>query len=201
MENTNEDIDIAEYDLKDFLTKNDAALPEGETFDTIMEKRITPTTDRRKLEAKTLVQNSIAYMEDMDYRMGEICTNIINFYREFSKKLDTNRDKLKQTEVQFQVDLAQCGDTHDDITTKQEETLAGLVEEMKRAIHHVALNAKLEDCFGELDDIQKTYRSYNSEYVKIVQQYPNVMNQFFCEFEANVCLQYKLHPVDKREEI
>ena len=37
MENTNEDIDIAEFDLKDFLIKNDAQLEEGETFDSIME--------------------------------------------------------------------------------------------------------------------------------------------------------------------
>ncbi len=37
MENTNEDIDIAEYDLKDFLVKNDAQLEEGQTFDSIME--------------------------------------------------------------------------------------------------------------------------------------------------------------------
>ena len=37
MENTNEDIDIAEYDLKDFLIKNDAQLEEGQTFDSIME--------------------------------------------------------------------------------------------------------------------------------------------------------------------
>jgi len=29
MENTNEDIGIAEYDLKDFLIKNDAQLDEG----------------------------------------------------------------------------------------------------------------------------------------------------------------------------
>ena len=29
MENTNEDIDIAEFDLKDFLIKNDAQLEEG----------------------------------------------------------------------------------------------------------------------------------------------------------------------------
>ena len=29
MENTNEDADIALYDLKDFLTKNDAQLEEG----------------------------------------------------------------------------------------------------------------------------------------------------------------------------
>ena len=36
MDNTNEDIDIAEYDLKDFLIKNDAQLEEGQTFDTIM---------------------------------------------------------------------------------------------------------------------------------------------------------------------
>ena len=37
MENTNEDIDIAEFDLKDFLIKNDAQLEEGETFDSIMD--------------------------------------------------------------------------------------------------------------------------------------------------------------------
>ena len=29
MENTNEDIDIAQFDLKDFLIKNDAQLEEG----------------------------------------------------------------------------------------------------------------------------------------------------------------------------
>jgi hypothetical protein len=33
MENTNEDADIALYDLKDFLIKNDSQLEEGQTFD------------------------------------------------------------------------------------------------------------------------------------------------------------------------
>ena len=73
MENTNEDIDIAEYDLKDFLIKNDAQLNEDETFDLIMSKRVQPTCDRRKLEAKALVSNSIAYMEENDFKMAEIC--------------------------------------------------------------------------------------------------------------------------------
>jgi hypothetical protein len=49
--------------------------------------------------------------------------------------------------------LAGCGDTHDDITAKQEEELIKQVEQMKRAIHHVALNSKLEECFNELDQI------------------------------------------------
>jgi len=38
-----------------------------------MERRVKPTIERRKFESKTLVQNSIAYMEDNDYKMGEIC--------------------------------------------------------------------------------------------------------------------------------
>lgn len=54
MENTNEDIDIAEFDLKDFMIKNDAQLEEGQTFDSIMEDRVIPTTQRRKLESMTL---------------------------------------------------------------------------------------------------------------------------------------------------
>ena len=95
MANTNEDIDIAEYDLKDFLIKNDAELEEGDTFDAIMERRVKPTIERRKLESKTLVQNSIAYMEDNDFKMGEMCQNMINFYKEFAKRLDSCKEKLK----------------------------------------------------------------------------------------------------------
>ena len=95
MENTNEDIDIAEFDLKDFLIKNDAQLEEGQTFDSIMLERATPTVERRKLESMTLNNNSIKYMEETEFKMGEITQNLINFYREFAKKLDANKAALK----------------------------------------------------------------------------------------------------------
>lgn len=116
MENTNEDIDIALYDLKDFIIKNDAELEEGQTFDLIIENRAKPFVERRKLESKTLIMNSISYQEDFDYKMSEITQNIVNFFKEFATSLDSNKDKLKQTEINFQVALANCGDLHDDIT-------------------------------------------------------------------------------------
>ena len=95
MENTNEDIDIALYDLKDFIVKNDAELDEGVTFDLIIEKRAQPYVERRKLESKTLILNAIAYQEDFDYKMSEITQNIVNFFKEFATSLDKNKDKLK----------------------------------------------------------------------------------------------------------
>ncbi len=101
MANTNEDIDIAVYDLKDFLQKNDAQLEEGQTFDMIMEDRAMPTVERRKLEAKTLILNAVKYMEDFDFRMNEICMAIVNFFRDLATKIDANKEKLKQTEVAF----------------------------------------------------------------------------------------------------
>ena len=151
MENTNEDIDIAEFDLKDFLIKNDAQLDEGQTFDTIMEDQVTPTTTRRKLESKTLNTNAINYMDESIYKMGEICTNVINFYKDFATRMDNNKQKLKLTEVNFQVALAQCGDALDELVANQEEELDVKVKEMKQAIHHVQLNEKLQECFDLLD--------------------------------------------------
>lgn len=88
-----------------------------------MADRVTPTTQRRKLEAKTLLSNSVKYMEDTDNKMSEICTNILNFFREFATKMDTNKEKLKQTEINFQVSLAGCGDHYDTIADGQEEQL------------------------------------------------------------------------------
>lgn len=73
MENTNEDADIALYDLKDFLFKNDAQLEEGQTFDSIIEEQAKPTVERRKMESKTLITNSVKYMEDFDFKMNEMC--------------------------------------------------------------------------------------------------------------------------------
>ena len=40
---------------------------------------------------------------------------------------------------------------------------------MERAIHHVSLNEKLEECFALLDKIQRTYRDFNDKYIEIVQ--------------------------------
>jgi len=72
MENTNEDIDIAEFDLKDFIIKNDAQIEPQQTFDSIMAKRVRPTVARRKQESKTLITNSILYLEQNDFKMQEI---------------------------------------------------------------------------------------------------------------------------------
>lgn len=79
MDNTNEDIDIAEFDLKDFILKNDAQLEANETFDKIMERRIKPTVARRKQESKTLITNSILYLEQNDFKMQEISQAIVTF--------------------------------------------------------------------------------------------------------------------------
>ena len=101
MENTNEDADIALYDLKDFLIKNDAQLEEGQTFDTIVNDRALPTVERRKLEAKTLILNAVKYMEEFDYKMNEVSMAIAGFFRELATKIDANKEKLKQTEITF----------------------------------------------------------------------------------------------------
>lgn len=131
MNNTNEDIDIAEADLLDFMQKNDAELEDGETFEGIMMQKVLPTIERRKVESKTLITNSVKYMEDTEYKMGEICQNVINFYRDFATKLDKNKESLKNTQITFQVDLAKCGDFHEEMADKQEDDLTTRTTEMK----------------------------------------------------------------------
>lgn len=130
MDNTNEDIDIAEADLLDFLQKNDAELEEGDTFESIMADKVKPTTDRRKEESKCLITNSVKYMEDTEYKMGEICQNVVKFYREFATKLDNNKEKLKATEINFKVEMAKCGDAHEEKEEHLEENLQTRKTEM-----------------------------------------------------------------------
>jgi hypothetical protein len=201
MENTNEDIDIAEFDLKDFLVKNDAQLLPGQTFESIMARRVKPTVMRRKLESKTLITNCVLYLEQQDNRMQDISSQIVTFFKQFATKLDQNKEKLKKTEQDFQISLAGCGDHHDDITNEQEEQLKSMVTQMKEAIHHVMLNEKLDNCFSILDDIQRTYRNYNAEYCKIVQAHPQVMADFFRSFEEDICKQFKMWPIAKKDEV
>ena len=108
-----------------------------------MAERVAPTTERRKLEAKTLLTCSVNYMEETDNKMSEICTNVLNFFKDFATKMDSNREKLKQTEVNFQVSIANCGDHFDTLADNQEELLKKKVKEMTESIHHVMLNEKL----------------------------------------------------------
>lgn len=183
------------------MVKNDAQLKEGETFDSIMENRVQPTTNRRKEESKALLTNSVKYQEEMDNLVRDLTENCINFFKELGKKMDKNKEKLKQTEVAFQVALAQCGDNHEEITQGHEDDLEKKITEMKHSINHVALNEKLEACFEILDRIQRSYRNYNDEYVKIVDNHPDSMNAFYDDFEADVCSVYKLHKAALREQV
>jgi hypothetical protein len=75
------------------------------------------------------------------------------------------------------------------------------VEEMRRAIHHVELNEKLQDCFDLLDQITKTYRNYNVEYIKIVEAHPQTMDTFFVSFEKDCMSQFRMLDESKRDEI
>jgi hypothetical protein len=76
-------------------------------------------------------------MEDTEYQMGEITQNMIKFYTSFATKLDSNKEGLKSAQINFTVQLAKCGDHHEEITDGQEEDLQKRVNEMKQAIHHV----------------------------------------------------------------
>jgi hypothetical protein len=53
---------------------------------------------------------SMAYQEDFDNKMSDITTNIVKFFKEFAESLDKNKEKLKQTEINFQVALASSED-------------------------------------------------------------------------------------------
>ena len=136
MNNTNEDMDIALADLLDFMQKNDAQIPESETYDLILAREATPTVDRRKAESKTLLTNSVKYVMDFELRMAECCTNISAFFRDLGAKVDQNKDKLRQTEIQFQVAMESATVNSEEAVDNLEADLAKKTEEMRRSINH-----------------------------------------------------------------
>ena len=97
--------------------------------------------------------------------------------------------------------LAQCGDALDELVSTQEDQLEAKVTEMKQAIHHVQLNEKLQECFDLLDQIQKSFRNYNVDYIKVLNAHPDTMNAFYDEFEADVLGAYQIYKASRREEI
>ena len=52
-----------------------------------------------------------------------------------------------------------------------------------------------------LDSITKTYRTYNAEYIKIVEAHPDTMDRFFRDCEKECLEVFKLKDEAKREEI
>jgi hypothetical protein len=72
---------------------------------------------------------------------------------------------------------------------------------MRRAIHHVELNERLQQCFDLLDAITRTYRTYNVEYIKIVDAHPKTMDAFFLGFERECMVSFRMFDESKREEI
>ena len=97
--------------------------------------------------------------------------------------------------------LAQCGDHLDELASVQEDVLTAKVEEMRKAMHHIELNERLQQCFDLLDQITRIYRTYNVEYIKIVEGHPQTMDNFFLSFERECMTNFRMFEEAKREEI
>ena len=201
IKNSFSEMDTALENLREFLHANEAQLEEGMTYDKIIEDQAQPFVDKRKQESNELYANSLKYLEELDDKMNEISKNFIDFIKSLATKYDKGKDDLKATDLQFNIKLAQCGDTNYDSIDDQEDNLNKNIDDMRKAIHHVELNEKLNQCFDLLDEITKTYRKYNTEYCEIVDDYPNVLEAFFEKFERGCAECFKLYGEEKREEI
>lgn len=142
---SNNEMDTALERLRRFLHANSAKIPEDTTYDQIVDEQALPFVERRKLEAKEIYVNSLKYLEESDERMNETCKNIIEFLKSLATKYDKGKEELKATDFQFNVKLAQCADTNYDSIDDQEENLNKNIDQMKKAIHHVELNQKLNE--------------------------------------------------------
>ena len=75
------------------------------------------------------------FLDESEHNSHEICKNILTFLH-VSDKYETNKEKLSKTQMNFKLDLAKCGDSHDDKLVEQETDLAKDVQAMGMAIHH-----------------------------------------------------------------
>mmetsp|Transcript_39116 Transcript_39116/g.37442 ORF Transcript_39116/g.37442 Transcript_39116/m.37442 type:complete len:253 (+) Transcript_39116:1220-1978(+) len=171
------------------------------TFELVLEREACPTVNRRKLESKTLLTGVVKFILEMDIKMNETCQNIVNFFKELATKLDQNKDRLRQTEVTFQVALVNSSETNEENINALEAELRKKVDQMKKSIHHTMLNEKLTECFDNLDRITKQFREYNAEYIGLVKDHPTTMDTFYRNFEKECVTVFKMFDEDKREQI
>jgi hypothetical protein len=171
--------------LRSYLHANMAQIEEDTTYDKIIEEQALPYMERRKQESNELYTNVYKYLEEYDDKMNEISKNIIEFLKKLSTKYDTGKSDLAKTNKGFNINLAECADKNYFNIDDQEDELNKHIDSMRKAIHHVELNQKLNDCFDQLDAITKSYRNYNGEYIEIVENYPNVLETFYENFERN----------------
>ena len=52
-----------------------------------------------------------------------------------------------------------------------------------------------------LDQITRTYRNYNQEYIKIVNEHPTTMDRFYNDYEKDCMNVFKMFDESKRNEI
>ena len=72
---------------------------------------------------------------------------------------------------------------------------------MKKSVHHVQLNEKLQECFEILDGITKQYRQYNEEYIQLVNHHPQTVDEYFNLTEKDCLEVFKVYGPEKRTEI
>lgn len=187
--------------LRDFLVKNDANLPEGKTFDMIIEEECTPLIEQRLNESKALFLHVDKYLDEYDTRMHEYSKNIISFYRFIGESYDLNRKDFKKLELDFEVAIANLADNNEDDMNTRDSELTKAVTELRKSVNHISLVGQLEVCYGKLDRMNKEYDKFAVDLKTLIDtQEPKVVTTFI-EFEKKLAKHFKMETEESRERI
>lgn len=187
--------------FRDFLTKNDANLPEGKTFDMLIQEECTPLIDQRLSESKSLFLHVDKYLDEYDTRMHEYAKNIVAFYRFVGESYDVNRKDFKNAEMNFELAIAKLADKNEEDMNVRDSGLKEAVELLRKSVTHVALVKQLEVCYGKLDEANKEYDHFAANLKTLIDtQEPRVVT-LFTEFEKKLAKHFEMDTEESRERI
>jgi len=187
--------------LRNFLIKNDANLPEGKTFDMIIEEECTPLVELRLNESKALFLHVDKYLDEYDTRMHEYSKNIIAFYRFIGESYDINRKGFKNLELDFTLAIAKLADKNEEDMHNRDNGLMEAVEQLRKSVNHISLVKQLEVCYGKLDEINKEYDKFVVDLKTLIDtQEPKVVTTF-SEFEKKLAKHFRMETEESRERI
>ncbi|XP_067868354.1 coiled-coil domain-containing protein 180 isoform X2 [Heterodontus francisci] len=126
------------------------------------------------------------HMEILAQQMDFQCKEIYHFCKEATQLWEEHQVNLTDQKHQLKEQLDECRKKHDKINQAREANLDLLIDQLRQRNTAVELKSDLKKAICLLDGIKKGYESFYKKQLKIVNNYPSMLEKELDRFSAAI---------------
>jgi hypothetical protein len=162
---------------------------------------MNPQKDNIDKNQEALTSHVMDFILEREQRQNDVCVNVGLYLLDFGKRFDLYLTEEIEMDHNYEIDKAVVEDNDNECLEELGEKLDSSKVQLRRAVDHLALDTRLGECFGIIEEIENEFRTFHQSNLDVTKKRQPMIDALFEKFETSLMTKFGLVLPDQKEQL